>query len=275
MTPSILVHSGKGFTTISNSTLFKIQDPAALGIYVYLASKPEKWVIRNKEIQSHFNKGRDFINDKMNYLKELGLISKHSIRDEGGKILSWETHLHYEPIQNTENPHSGETTIRKTRTHINKRDLQIKEELENNIYNAREDEQKSNNPNLSVVPYRETYYPTTTEDMMTMENFEHFWSIYPRQKNKGQAARQWAASKCEGMAYEIIEKLIEQIKHDEDFMQFTPMPANYIRDKRWMDSISKKRKPKSKDDMIRERDNNRHSTDWIKPMLKTPFAEHA
>jgi len=36
-TPHYLKHSGSFFTTIINKTIESIQDPAALGIYLYLA----------------------------------------------------------------------------------------------------------------------------------------------------------------------------------------------------------------------------------------------
>jgi hypothetical protein len=136
---------------------------------------------------------------------------------------------------------------------------------------AQENVSQQTNGKLSVIPWRNTLYPLSAEDLMTMDNFEHFWSIYPRQKNKGQAALQWAASKCEANAYEIIENLIAQIKYDSDFMKFPPMPANYIRDKRWLDQIDKK-KHISKTDKISQRDINMHSTDWIKPMIKPQTA---
>lgn len=93
-TPQFLRHSGLSFTTIVNQTMDLIIDPASLGIYCYLASKPDNWQINNAELQSRFNKGFDFIKGRLADLKNIGLIRKVAIRDEAtGKILRWEIEL--------------------------------------------------------------------------------------------------------------------------------------------------------------------------------------
>ena len=160
-TPNFLKHSGLTFTTTINNTMDLIHDDGALGIYCYLASKPENWVIREKDLQNRFTKGRDYIKNKVSLLKKIGLIKVEAIRDNKGIILRWETtllnqillhntenpycgeesnkngastsieykviHRNYNNyIHNTENPQSGSATLWETRTHSNKRDLSSK-----------------------------------------------------------------------------------------------------------------------------------------------------
>lgn len=104
-TPNFLKTSKLPFTTILNEVINLIQDPGALGIYVYLSSKSEGWEINEKHLMNHFNIGRDLCNKKMKYLKAIGLIKVSSIRDSKGRITSWETEL---INQITENQYSGD-----------------------------------------------------------------------------------------------------------------------------------------------------------------------
>jgi hypothetical protein len=106
--PNYLRHQPSPYTNIINETMALIPDAAALGIYVYLLSKPENWEIHITELMRRFNKGRDYIASKLKILKEIGLYKVQSIRDSSGKILHWETVLYkYIPNQITENPESG------------------------------------------------------------------------------------------------------------------------------------------------------------------------
>ncbi|CEG60999.1 hypothetical protein [Legionella micdadei] len=112
-TPQFLRQSGLSFTTIINQTMDIIDDPASLGIYCYLASKPDNWEINNKELQSRFNKGFDFIKKRLADLREKGLIKKSAVRNETtGQIMRWEIIL--VNYQEAENPPSSESRKGKT-----------------------------------------------------------------------------------------------------------------------------------------------------------------
>ena len=114
-TPNSLRHEEKGFTTVVNATINFIQDVGALGIYIYLASKPNDWQISKKQLMNHFGVGRDYINSRFKYLKDNGFMVITPSRDEKGKIVAWETLLKTNRvIQNTENPSSGESRILET-----------------------------------------------------------------------------------------------------------------------------------------------------------------
>src|SRR5215475_4238925 len=98
-TPNFLKHSGFPFTTILNKTIEVIKDPATLGIYLYLSSKPSNWEISVANLQNRFGKCRDFIRDRLSELKKLGLMKSIAIKDEKHKIIRWETILYSEPQQ--------------------------------------------------------------------------------------------------------------------------------------------------------------------------------
>lgn len=147
-TPLYLKHSKKNFTTNQNNVIEAIKDPAALGIYVYLSSKPENWNISSAHLQKHFNKGRDFIAARLKILKDLGLMKSTPIRDKAGVILYWETILFNEieeQVQNTENTYSSESSrilkIQNLENHTtnNKRDIKNKREHTNSARAREED----------------------------------------------------------------------------------------------------------------------------------------
>jgi len=141
-TSNFLKLSGLSFTTIVNETMALIPDDGALGIYCYLASKPENWNICYVHLQNRFNKGRDYIQKRMAILKEIGLIETIAIKDNKNRVLHWETTLvNVIKSHNTEKPYSGKSYPQSTilKSHIlekpesgktgtsNKRSLPIKE----------------------------------------------------------------------------------------------------------------------------------------------------
>src|ERR1700677_2418591 len=86
-----------GFTTLLSSVIQSIHDPAALGLYVYLASLPPTWEINILHLQKHFDKGRDFIYDKLNFLLNARLLERVEER-KGGKFVKYEYNLYISPL---------------------------------------------------------------------------------------------------------------------------------------------------------------------------------
>jgi hypothetical protein len=190
-TPNFLKHSGLSFTTLINNTLELIKDPATLGIYCHLASKPPGWQIHEAYLQNRFDKGRDFIRTKLSELKKLGLLKTESIKDNMGKIIRWETTLiNYIPsqitenplsgIQITENPAPGKTRHLENPPHINKRK---KEEIKENIYigepinftGYKENETKALEEKVEANQ-KETYKQKAIEKEQCIEAFETLWN---------------------------------------------------------------------------------------------------
>jgi len=138
ITPNYLKKSGFDlpYTIILNETIDLIPDNSAMGVYLYLARKPENWVIQEKDLMNRFSKGRDHIRACLAILKKTALYKKESIRDEQGHITHWESTLYAQVTENPsyggvnhipENPTSGKTHLLDNPTHTKERGLKKKE----------------------------------------------------------------------------------------------------------------------------------------------------
>ena len=108
------------YTVMNNACL---QDPTmslkAKGLYAYLMSLPEDWVLHQTELKRHFKDGRDSIRTAIYELIEKGYVTKVDTRNELGQIVDC-TYTVYEtpngvaekPI--TENPTSVNPSIQST-----------------------------------------------------------------------------------------------------------------------------------------------------------------
>lgn len=108
------------YTVMNNACL---QDPTmslkAKGLYAYLMSLPEDWVLHQTELKRHFKDGRDSIRTAIYELIEKGYVTKVDTRNELGQIVDC-TYTVYEtpngvaekPI--TENPTSVNPPIQST-----------------------------------------------------------------------------------------------------------------------------------------------------------------
>lgn len=95
------------FTVIDNTCL---QDPTmtlkAKGLYAYLMSLPEDWVLHQTELKRHFKDGKDSIRTAMNELIEKGYVTKTVTRNELGQIVDC-TYVVYDVLEHrpdTEEP---------------------------------------------------------------------------------------------------------------------------------------------------------------------------
>lgn len=89
-----------GVTQIPTKTLQQIKNIDALGVYVYLASKPDNWNINPKEIRDHFNIGKNKTYKILNYLIATGYLIATEIREKG-KFVGVEYFLLLRPIDTT------------------------------------------------------------------------------------------------------------------------------------------------------------------------------
>ena len=88
----------KPFTAISNEF---INAPgkhlAALGLYVYMWSKPDGWTFYYEEISKHFEDGVDAIASRMRELIKLGYVARH-VKREKGRFQGYEYVLYADPL---------------------------------------------------------------------------------------------------------------------------------------------------------------------------------
>lgn len=228
-TPHILKHCRSGWTNLQNKTIDAIKDPATLGVYVYLASKPEDWTISETNLRNRFGKGRDFIRARLADLKQIGLLKTHAIKDNKGRVTRWETVL-YNEIQNTgfqecasdvqitENPESGKPR------HLEKPPT-TKER-----YKQKKESKKE------ISSYSATDVAQERED----DDFNSFWDIYPIKKNKIRAKRIWVCKKLNKIAVLIMKDVAHRKAHDSQWkdVQFIPHPSTYLQNELWDDEIT-------------------------------------
>lgn len=258
VTPNFLKHAPfpHSFTTILNDTIDLIPDDATLGIYVYLARKPEDWQIQEKDIMIRFSRGRDHVRKCLAILKKIGLLCKNGMRDEKGHITHWETilyrHITEKPscgqpsqpapakgfnqitekpscgsIHITENPTSGKTHLLDNPTHTNNIYIQKKEELQNKELNPIGD--SSNAPKKKIADYKKD------------ERFMRFYSAYPR-KEKPQDA--WKAFRSivgddDDRLVQILEDVEKRTLNHSQWRnkQYIEYPASYLRAFSWEGEI--------------------------------------
>lgn len=84
----------------------------AKGLHAYMLSMPDDWVFYNEELSRHSKDGIAVIKSSIKELKQYGYLVRKPVKDEKGKILSWETHVFECP--EVENPPCGKTTDRET-----------------------------------------------------------------------------------------------------------------------------------------------------------------
>ncbi len=68
-------------------------------------------------------------------------------------------------------------------------------------------------------------------------DFEEFWNLYPRKKNRKGTAKIWAKQKLWEKKAEIIANLTRQV-HEEwrgKDLQYIPHPTTYLNQERWLD----------------------------------------
>lgn len=90
-----------GCTIFHTKTIQSIKNITQLAIYTYLCSRPTEWVINTKEIQTHFDIGRDKTRKAIADLVAIGLLTKLQKRTETGKytknIHEYKLHLSPKP----------------------------------------------------------------------------------------------------------------------------------------------------------------------------------
>lgn len=93
--------------------------------------------------------------------------------------------------------------------------------------------------NISLPPQGEDH---DSGQPSKREMFDHFWSLYPKKRAKGEAEKAW---KKIAPSNELFETILAAIKAQtgsqewvKDGGQFIPNPATWLRAKRWLDELN-------------------------------------
>jgi hypothetical protein len=99
----------ESFTIILNE-VFKRPDLSARakGLYAYIMTLPDDWILHKEELYTHFTEGRDALDKAFGELCTTGYIVKNLERDDKGKIISNTFVIYESSIHNTEKPETGE-----------------------------------------------------------------------------------------------------------------------------------------------------------------------
>ena len=77
-----------------------------------------------------------------------------------------------------------------------------------------------------------------------MDDFDKFWSIYPKKVAKADARKAWAQTRLTRPSLDCLVKAIELACKTEQWMrgggQFIPYPATWLRGERWDDEFEVK-----------------------------------
>lgn len=76
----------KSFTSNLNDVIQNINDGFILGVFIYLSSLPPTFRISRKQLQNHFDVGRDKINSTLKWLSDNYLIQYTQERLSSGKL---------------------------------------------------------------------------------------------------------------------------------------------------------------------------------------------
>ncbi|EOO28648.1 phage replication protein [Bacillus cereus VD133] len=155
------VNKSKNYTTINNIGLRDERlSWKAKGILSYILSLPDDWVFYMEEISTHAKDGIDSLRVGMKELKKFGYVRRFPVKNEKGKITSWETIIYEVP--QVENPHMENPQVEKPQMEVpfmENPTLLSTKELSTNIPNT----DKQNNTmsssneedNQSSIPYQE------------------------------------------------------------------------------------------------------------------------
>lgn len=242
-----LKHSGfkQSFTIILNETIDLIPDAAALGIYLYLARKPDDWLIWERDIMTRFGKGRDFVSKAMKLLKSLHLLKTQSNRDEKGVITGWTTTLYSQPTENpdfgviqiTENPEPGKTHILDNRTYTKERSSQSLD-----VIKKKDKISLGDSPNTPCEnEVIQTKKSKSIGDYNRDDLFMMFYNAYPKKQKPRDAYKAYLKLKTGHLQMiDIVKDVENRLKNDDHWqeMQYIPYPATYLNARQWESDIT-------------------------------------
>jgi len=207
-------HNFSGFTIMSNSTINLLKYDCALGVYCYLASKPNNWIISVENIKSHFDISKEKAYKIVNHLIEVGLLERKDFR-ENGKHKKTIYYLYISPKK--QDPEFQETEFQEAEKPptTKKRIKQI-----NNINN-----------NISCSNTKKSY----------SDEFESFWSQSNKRGEKVKAYAAWKSHKLDNQLDLMIDLLQSNysLKFGDREVRYQPHISTWINYRPWEEGAVK------------------------------------
>ena len=200
-----------GCSIVINETIQGIKDPAALGIYCYLITKPPTWEPNIKELMTHFDMSKDKTYRLIDHLMEINLLHR-SQKNENGRFSTYTYTLFLKP-----RPDFQETVPRPDFPDPEKPDT----------YKTKKLPQSKDIKNTIVDS------SNTTINYLDDKRFMAFYSIYPRKEKPRDA---WKAFKTLKLPDSELRKIIEDVhkrkkEHAtwQNGKKYISIPASYLR----------------------------------------------
>lgn len=203
-----------GFTQLLNETINAIDDAEMLGVYCYLASKPEEWEISKQQLRNHFKIGVNKIDNIFTKLRSIGLLEMIPVKNEFGQISTWDYYLKMRITIPMKTTTMDSITLENTPP-INKE--YINKEI--------------NNINISCGNQKKPY----------SEEFETFWSCTSKRGEKIKAYSAWKTHKLDKQHETMIDliKTNYELKYGDREVRYQPHISTWINYRPWEEGAVK------------------------------------
>jgi hypothetical protein len=249
------------YTRVDNAT---VEDPRlsfkALGLLVYLLSKPDHWTVSREHLATTHQDGETSIRTALAELRECGYLTTEELRDSSGRITGRGSVIHERP-QLDGPPTGGDTPRRETIQEVSAPLVSTE--------GATTDGATPPLPpgaQLELVP---TPPPAVKEED---PGFAAFWAIYPRREGKGDARKAWRQVRRQGVAVDVIlagARRYAAQRQGED-PQYTKTPGPWLRAERWADEPAPAHRPAASTPMGRTMDRLRQVASGEVTAPRTP-----
>lgn len=150
----------KNFTVMSNYHLRSENlSWKAKGVFSYLLSLPDDWVIYLSELKKHATDGRDSLRTAIRELEENGFISKKRIKDELNRFCGYRYTIHETPIKTSSTADFPYTAFPATETPAPEKQLLLSTNSLSNTNNKKDLLYKTEKEVVETVTVENTLFP--------------------------------------------------------------------------------------------------------------------
>ena len=209
----------KSFTVIPNDILTDRDIPAdALGLFVYVLSKPDNWEIRATHLCNRFNCGKDRVYRMLKDLRECGYVDFERSADGSTSWIVSETRA---TAPYADNPDKGK------KPHPEKPDLEKPDLGFPDGIVSTERAVNTETTSKTEKPYRST-----------ASLFDRWWDAYPKKVGKKTARAIWQRRKLDTIADTITQDTVTRSAVCAKWAEgYIPNPTTYLNGDRWEDEI--------------------------------------
>lgn len=216
------------FTIISNSVFSSGLSYRAMGILTYLLSKPDNWEVSVAHLVNHVKEsdnptGRDAVYSTLKELVSKGFVVRSNKRDQSGKMTGIEYVVFDEPQADESNTDAPHTDLPHTDLPSTAEPTQINTDIKVNT------EGEVSTENTCAKP----------EKQQLQNDFELFWTKYPRKVNKKKAFDVFKKINFKKHSLETILKAVDRWKASPlwNDPKYIPHPTSWLNGERWADEL--------------------------------------